>query len=127
MVGNTSRAVCLGLFLAFPCVGCSDDDDEEEGDTESGTCNGVAVFSTCTEIEGDAELIAEEERICTDGGDTWTTEPCPVADLLGCCRYTFGPEKYLECFYTGYPATAMELQMDCVDILEGSWTTGGRG
>jgi hypothetical protein len=125
MVGNTSRAVCLVLFLAFPCVGCSDD-DEEGLETESGTCNGVAGFSTCTQVEGDPQLVLEEGEFCVANGDTWTTDPCPTADLIGCCRTADDEVAFLECYYAPYSATAMELEEECVDFFEGTWTTASR-
>jgi hypothetical protein len=132
MVGSSLRAVVLGFLFAFSCVACSDDDDDggEETAMETGTCNGVAAGgTTCTEFKAEDWVIADEQEWCTSGGDTWTTEPCPVtADLLGCCRSEFiEGEDTLECYYTGHFQTATELAQDCVDFLEGTWTAGGRG
>jgi hypothetical protein len=133
MVGSSLRVVVLGFLFAFPCVACSDDDDGDDGEEvaiETGTCNGVvAGGSTCTEFKAEDWVIADEQMFCTDVGDVWTNEPCPVTvDLLGCCRYTFiEGEAYLECYYTGHFQTAAELAEECVDFLEGTWTAGGRG
>ena len=123
MVGIALRAACFALLVAFPCVGCSDDDEKEE--TASGTCDGTAAGYTCTEITGAKATIDDEREACAEFGDTWTSEPCPTLDIIGCCRTTFAGDVYNECYYTGQSLTAMELEEDCRDFFDGTWTLGG--
>jgi hypothetical protein len=122
MVGNTLRAAGFAWLVALS-VACSDDDEKEE--TASGTCDGSALGYTCTEIEGSPATIDDEREACAEFNDTWTTEPCPTQGMIGCCRTTFAGDQYRECYYTGYTLTAMELEEDCRDFYEGTWTTGG--
>jgi hypothetical protein len=121
MVGSPSRAVLCILFLTIQAFGCSDDDDDPK--RESGTCDGSVSGYTCTEVEGDAAVISDEREFCSDLGDTWATEPCPTANLVGCCRYEFGGGNYLECNYTGHPDAAPE---ETCTFWDGTWSAGSR-
>ena len=113
------------MLFTLP-LACSDDDDDDEEQVATGTCNGAAVNLTCSELEGSSEFIDEERQWCEDLGDTWSTEPCPTTYLLGCCREPFGEDWYLDCYYTGYTLTAMELEEQCI-LFEGAWTYGAKG
>ena len=125
MVGKSSRVAWYAFLFALSCVACSDDDEGEA--TESGTCNGLTLGYNCTEYEGSPSFIDDVRQTCEELGDAWTTEPCPTADLVGCCRETFGSDVFLGCYYTGYPGTPMELEEQCTVEFGGSWTTGTRG
>lgn len=107
--------------MAIHAVGCSDD---EGGDPkrESGTCDETLVDYICIEIEGTSDAITDEQEICSDVGGTWTTEPCPTANLVGCCSYEFGGSNYRECNYTGHPDSTPEES--CM-FWDGTWSPGG--
>jgi hypothetical protein len=125
MVGNFARAGLFAVLIASGMsLGCSDDDDTEEA-TESGSCNSIAAIFECSEVEGDSDAVAFEREYCDDVGDTWSSEPCPTADLIGCCFYDFGSEAYRDCSYVGHIDSAMTLEQNCVDSY-GEWHAGSR-
>ena len=125
MVGNGARAAwALAFVLSGVTLGCSDDDESEES-TESGSCNSIAAAYACSEVEGDSEAVAFERAYCDDVGDTWSSEPCPTADLIGCCYFDFGSEAYLDCAYVGHIDSAAMLEQYCSDSY-GEWHAGSR-
>jgi hypothetical protein len=124
MVGNLARVVVVTLLSSVLALGCSDDDDAEE-ETESGSCNSIAAVYVCSEVEGNSEAVALEREYCDDVGDTWSSEPCPTANLIGCCYLDFGSEAYRDCAYVGHIDTPTDLEQMCVDSY-GEWHAGSR-
>jgi hypothetical protein len=124
MVGTFARVVVVMFVSSGLTLGCSDDDDAEEP-KEFGSCNSIAAVDECSEVEGDSEAVAFERDYCDDVGDTWTDEPCPTADLIGCCFYDFGSEAYRDCSYVGHINTPTDLEQMCVESY-GEWHAGSR-
>jgi hypothetical protein len=111
MVGNVARVALIAVLISSGLMlACSDDDDEDgEGPTESGSCNGIAAISECTEVAGSSEAIEFDREFCEEIGDTWTSEPCPTTDLIGCCYYEIGSDEYRDCYYVGHIDSAATL------------------
>jgi len=105
-------------------LGCSDDDESEES-TESGSCNSIAAAYACSEVEGDSEAVAFDREFCEEIGDTWTSEPCPTTDLIGCCYYELGSDEYRDCYYVGHIDSAATLEQSCIDSYA-EWRSGSR-
>ena len=94
--------------------------------TESGSCNRISAISICSEIEGNPRVVGEQRTSCERIGDTWSSEPCPTADLKGCCVYDVAGDWYRSCYYVGHPNSVTELEHGCVEFDDGEWHTGSR-
>jgi len=123
MVRRALRAGVLVLVFTMQTSGCSDDEAAED-EQESGTCRGIEVAYYCTEVTGGDDQIESERLSCRSFGGTWTTGPCPTANLIGCCRYRFADGVDRECYYTGRDITG--VVENCTQDLEGEWTPMGR-
>jgi hypothetical protein len=98
----TVRSLVLFVLVgsvALVATACGDDD--EGGSSETlGTCDRRDTDFHCIERRGTPAAIEDQEDGCDQAGGTWSDEPCPSEDLVGCCEYTFG-DRYRECFYVG--------------------------
>jgi hypothetical protein len=124
MLGNLTRVALVVFHASALTLGCSDDDPEER--TESGSCNAIVAISECSEVEGSPDGVMYEREACEEIGDTWTTEPCPTANLLGCCVFEFAGDVFRDCYYVGHvdPVTAHEET--CLVDSQGEWRPGSR-
>jgi hypothetical protein len=127
MVGKGARAALVALFVVSGVtLGCSEDDDEAEGETESGSCNAIAAVFECYEVDGHPDAVAGEQEYCqVDAGDIWSGEPCPTTDLIGCCFYELGGDEYRDCYYVGHLDTPTALEQSCVESYA-EWRPGSR-
>ena len=112
------------LFGAF-AIACSEDDDEkaESEPKVFGSCNEIAEGQRCMEVNGSASTIEDEQGFC-EGFGTWSADPCPTTDRIGCCASTVDGDAYRDCYYTGFGATADDLAAECVSDFYGTWTLG---
>jgi hypothetical protein len=102
---NLIGAVFL-LWFAGACGGDSGGgavpgSDASVASYDQGTCDASAVptIASCAEAKGSAIDVAANHTECLKfAGAVWSANPCPTANLIGCCSYTLGPERR-ECFY----------------------------
>src|SRR5262245_61541729 len=87
------------VSLAAGVPACGSDDEGKSGATH-GTCDLRNDHFSCIERNGTAAAIEDQKQGCLDAGGSWSNDPCPSEDLVGCCSYTFGDEFH-ECFYVG--------------------------
>jgi hypothetical protein len=88
--------------VGIVATACGDDGDDGEGGGGDmlGTCDRRDSAFHCIERRGAPAAIEDQEDGCDQAGGSWSNEPCPSEDLVGCCEYTFG-DRYRECFYVG--------------------------
>ena len=113
------RSLAL-LLTAAALAACNDESSETTTpDPTYGTCDRVALVGGCIESTGPAPSIANQKTGCEDAGGTWTSEPCPDADQLGCCTYTFGLD-FRECWYSN--TSVADPETTCATMDESVWT-----
>src|SRR5262245_5275892 len=104
------------LFMWVLAASCGGADSANYG-----TCD-MPAMSKCIESTGPTPSIRNQQTGCADAGGSWSSDPCPTANLIGCCTYTFGL-KFRECFYTGAATTNPETY--CTSTWDdGVWTPG---
>jgi hypothetical protein len=113
-VMNRSAGLLLLVFLGSSCGGSG-------GSATYGTCD-MPATSKCIESTGPAPSIGNQRTGCADAGGSWSSDPCPTANLVGCCSYTFGLQ-FRECFYTGAGTTNPEIYCT-MTWDDGVWTPG---
>ena len=120
--GRLSAAVTLVCVFSVAATACGDDDDDG-GTPAVGTCDLRMESHSCLELHGASAIDFENQKDgCIENGGAWSTDPCPVNDLVGCCDYTFG-NTFHECAYTGVEGDPEAL---CTgDPVHGVWTPAG--
>jgi hypothetical protein len=86
----------------------------------SGACT-LGPIGKCIEATGDEAAISNQGMVCTETGGTWSSQPCPTENLIGCCDFALGGVDFSECFYTGSPTA--DPQAVCTTTRAGGvWT-----
>ena len=114
------RIVVL-VMLSAAMTACGGDSKSNNNSPPAtyGTCDRIALVGGCIESTGTAIDIVNQKKGCQDAGGTWTSEPCPDANQVGCCTYTFGMD-FRECWYTS--STTADPQAACATMQGSVWT-----
>lgn len=76
----------------------------------------------CLEVTGPSRDVSNSRSACGDAGGTWSAEPCPEEDSLGCCLYSLFGMEFRECVYVG--STATNVPTTCETTYGGTWEPG---
>jgi hypothetical protein len=114
------RVLGAVLALSSPFVLAACGDDEDDSGPTSGTCDLRTVNFSCIEREATPAEIESQEDFCDQNGGTWSLDPCPTEDLVGCCSYVYG-DPFNQCFYEG---TTTDGASFCADPMfeDAVWT-----
>jgi hypothetical protein len=81
--------------VAASLAACS---GSEEAATPGGTCI-ASDLTECAEVAGYAPGVDLVRTDCITDVDTWASDPCPTAGLIGCCEFSWSGVDQRTCFY----------------------------
>jgi len=108
------------VLVSVALSACGDDSTDDAAPAPTyGTCDRITWVGGCIESTGTPINIANQKKGCEDAGGTWSSNPCPALDQVGCCTYTFGMD-FRECWYTN--STTTDPQASCATMDGSVWT-----
>jgi hypothetical protein len=116
-----SPGIVLLAVAVLALAACSDNPTPPP--TYSCDQSQVAGFSTCVEHGPlDEYGMNYSQWLCTQGGGTWGTTPCPAANRIASCKMGAYMGYGTQYYYGGFTGDLAFVASQCT-MYGGTWTT----